>query len=68
MQQTTAPEYKITSGKITLRFNGENHYYFADFWEDTEGKKGIENISLTYGIDSPLFQYFENLFCDWGKY
>lgn len=59
----SAPE-KIKAGsyigKLTLKFNGECHQY------DMEVIGGeIEDIALTYAVDSPLFQYFEKLFEEW---
>lgn len=50
----------MNNGNLTLKFNGQYHQYNM---EVINGE--IEDIDLTYGIDSPLFQYFENLFDDW---
>jgi len=47
-------------GKFTLKFNGQ---YYKYNMEVINGE--IENIDLTYEIDSPLFEYFENMFEDW---
>ena len=47
-------------GKFTLKFNGQYYQYNM---EVINGE--IENIDLTYEINSPLFEYFENMFEDW---
>jgi hypothetical protein len=48
---------------LTLIMNEQKYTYSI---ETASGE--IEDIHLTFGIDTPLFQYFENLFNDWFEY
>ena len=45
---------------LTLIMNSRKYTYEI---ETIDGK--IEDIALTYSVDSPLFQYMENIFFDW---
>lgn len=55
---------KVTETEnLTLIMNGEKYTYLL---ETIDGE--IEDMHLTYGINTPLFEYFENLFYEWFEY